>query len=317
MMQRVAITGCASRFGRVLLPLLEADPDIERIVGVDLVAPVGTYSKLEFHTKDVRDTSLQEAFQGCDTVVHLAFIVGRPYSMSLQEAASINLGGTWNVCYSAAEIGVRKLVVSSSIAAYGSLPDNPPLFFEDSSLRGLYTDFYYSQHKHANEIWLDSLQLKYPQLLISRLRPSIVIGPHQVAATSMIQPNRTYFTSNEAYQSRLQLIHEDDLAAAFYVMITHDLPGAYNVVADDPNSMPNIAASAGFQVIEVPAEMIVQAVDAAWKEGKTTLGPEWVTLEGDIICSNAKLKETGLWTPRYTTAQAYAATAEVVASADA
>ena len=315
-MPGVAITGCSSRFAQVLLPLLEADPTIERIVGIDLVAPKGTYSKLEFHAKDIRDADLQAIFQGCDTVVHLAFIVGRPYRISLQEAASINLGGTWNVCYMAAEAGVRKLVVSSSIAAYGSLPDNPPMLFEDSPLQGLYTDFYYSQHKHANEIWLDGLQLKIPQLLISRLRPSIVIGPHQVAATSMIQPNRTYFTSKEAYQGRLQLIHEDDLASAFYAMIKHDLPGAYNVVADGPDSMPNIAASAGFQVIEVPAEMIVQAVDTAWKEGKTTLGPEWVGLEGDIICSNAKLKETGLWSPRYTTAEAYAATAEAVAPAE-
>lgn len=312
-MQRVAITGCSSRFAQVLLPMLEADPDIERIVGVDLVPPVGTYSKLDFYAKDVRGADLQEVLRGCDTVVHLAFIVGRPYSMSLQEAASINLGGTWNTCRAAVEAGVCKLVVSSSIAAYGSLPDNPAELFEDSPLRGLYTDFYYSQHKHANEIWLDGLQLKYPQLLISRLRPSIVIGPHQVAATSMIQPNRTYFTSNEAYQSRLQLIHEDDLASAFYIMMQHDLPGAYNVVADDPNSMPNIAASAGFQVIEVPADMIVQAVDTAWKEGKTALGPEWVTLEGNIICSNAKLKETGLWSPRYTTAQAYAITAAAIA----
>lgn len=30
-MQRVAITGCSSRFAQVLLPLLEVDPNIERI----------------------------------------------------------------------------------------------------------------------------------------------------------------------------------------------------------------------------------------------------------------------------------------------
>lgn len=316
-MQRVAITGCASRFAQVLLPLLEADPDIERIVGIDLVAPEGAYGKLEFHAKDIRDTGIKELFEGCDTVVHLAFIVGRPYRVNLQEAASINLGGTWNTCRAAAGAGVRKLVVSSSIAAYGSLPDNPPLLFEDSPLRGLYTDFYYSQHKHANEIWLDGLQLEFPQLLISRLRPCIVMGPHQVAAETMIQPNRSYFTSKEAYESRLQLIHEDDLASAFHVTIQHDLPGAYNVVGDDPDSMPDIAAAAGFQVIEVPAAIIMQSVDAAWKEGRMSTGPEWISLEGDTICSNAKLKETGLWTPRYTTAQSYAATAEAMGAANA
>ncbi len=50
-MRTVAITGASSRFARVLLPLLEADPDIERIVGIDLVPPVGTYNKLTFQMK--------------------------------------------------------------------------------------------------------------------------------------------------------------------------------------------------------------------------------------------------------------------------
>ncbi len=310
-MRTIAITGASSRFARILLPLLEVDPDIERIVGIDLVPPVGSYNKLTFHQHDVRDSGLKELFLGCDAVVHLAFVVGRPYRMSLQEAASINLAGTWNTCRAAAEAGVRKLVVSSSIAAYGSLPDNPDPIVEESPLRGLYTTFYYSNHKHANEIWLDGLQLAFPSLLISRLRPCIVIGPHQVAATSMIQPNQTHFTSKEAYQSRLQLIHEDDLASAFSAFVKHDLPGAYNVVGDDPDSMPNIAKAAGFQVVEVPGEMIVLAITAAWKEGTSTLGPEWVEVEseGSIICSNAKLKATGVWRPRYTTTQSFAATA--------
>jgi hypothetical protein len=82
-------------------------------------------------------------------------------------------------------------------------------------------------------------------------------------------------------------------------------------------AVPSIAAAAGFQVIEVPAAMIMQSVDAAWKEERMSTGPEWISLEGDIICSNAKLKETGLWAPRYTTAQAYAATADVIGTAHA
>ncbi len=312
-MRTLAITGVSSRFARVLLPLLEADPEIERVIGIDIVPPTGSYSKLTFQQHDIREPGLQAFFRECDSVVHLAFVVGRPYTMSLQEAASINLAGTWNTCRAAAEAGVRKLVFSSSIAAYGSLPDNPDPLVEGSPLRGLYTTFYYSQHKHANEIWLDGLQLAFPQLLISRLRPCIVIGPNQVAASTMVQPNRTHFTSKESYNSRLQLIHEDDLASAFAAFVQHDLPGAYNVVGDGPDSMPNIAKAAGFQVVEVPGEMILQAVTSSWEAGTSSIGPEWVEGEGSIICSNAKLKATGVWTPRYTTAQAFAVTAEAVA----
>jgi UDP-glucose 4-epimerase len=310
-MQKIAVTGCSSHFAKALLPLLEADPNIEQIIGIDLVPPTGTISKLVFHKQDIRDPGMKEMLAGCDMLVHLAFIVGRPYSMPLAEAASINLGGTWNTCRAAAEIGVRKLVVSSSVAAYSTLPDNPKTVFEDTPLRGLYTSFYYNQHKHANEIWLDGLQLAFPQLIISRARPCIVIGPHQSAATSYIQPNKTHFTTLGARKICLQLVHEDDLAAAFYAMVQYDLPGAYNIVGDDPDSLPNIAAASGLQVIEIPDEMLLQAVTTAWEEGKSAFGPEWLG-EGTLICSNEKLKDTGTWMPRYTTTQAFAATVKAV-----
>ncbi len=310
-MQKIAVTGCASRFAKVLLPLLETDPNIEQIIGIDLVPPTGTYSKLVFHKQDVRDPGMKETLAGCDTLVHLAFIVGRPKSMPLAEAASINLEGTWNTCRAAVEAGIHKLVISSSVAAYSTLPDNPEPVFEDTPLRGLYTNFYYNQHKHANEIWLDGLQLAFPQLIISRARPCIVIGPNQSAATSYIQPNKTHFTSPGAHKIRLQLVHEDDLAAAFYAMVQNDLPGAYNVVGDDPDSLPNIAAAAGLQVIEIPDEMLVQAVTTAWESGASAFGPEWLG-EGTLMCSNAKLKDTGTWSPRYTTTQAFAATVKAL-----
>jgi UDP-glucose 4-epimerase len=269
------------------------------------------YNKLAFHKQDIRDPAIKETLVGCDTLIHLAFIVGCPYSMPLAEAASINLGGTWNICRAAAEGGVRKLVVSSSIAAYSTLPDNPVPVTEDTPLRGLYTDFYYCQHKHANEIWLDWLQLAFPQIIISRLRPCIVMGPNQSAATSYIQPNKTHFTSPGANKIRLQLVHEDDLASAFYAMVQNDLPGAYNVVGDEPDSMPNIAAAAGLQIVEISNEMLIQAVTSSWESGVSAFGPEWLE-EGTLMSSNAKLKATGKWAPRYTTTQAFIATVKAL-----
>jgi hypothetical protein len=96
-------------------------------------------------------------------------------------------------------------------------------------------------------------------------------------------------------------------------MMQHDLPGAYNVVGDEPDSMPHIAAAAGLNVIEIPHEMIVQSVTSSWQKGESVFGPEWVGGEGSLICSNEKLKATGVWKPRYTTAEAYAATVAALA----
>lgn len=311
-MQRVAVTGCSGNFARALLPLLEADPEIEQIVGIDRVPPAGTYEKLRFYQYDIRDPQIQEALHGCNVLVHLAFVVVRPYSLSLQETASINLGGTWNVCEAAALAGIRKLIVSSSVAAYGDLPDNPEMLDEKSPLRGLYTDFYYSQHKHANELWLNSFQLIFPDIILSRPRPCIVIGPHQGSSVLFVQSENKHLSTASALQGRLQFIHEDDLASALQVMIRHDLPGAYNIVGDGPAPMPVIAASAGLQVIEVPDKVIYQQVAEGWRSGAIPFGPEWAKGDVNIACSNEKMKATGLWTPRYDTMQAFATTVQAL-----
>jgi UDP-glucose 4-epimerase len=304
----IAITGCASRFAQALLPLLEADASIERIVGIDVVAPPVQPGKLDVAQRDVRDPNLADLFSGCDALVHLAFVVGRPYAMPLREAADINLRGTWNVCEAAARAGVRKLVVSSSIAAYGILPDNPVPLTEEHPLRGLYNDFYYAQHKHANEIWLDGLQLRYPALVISRLRPCIVMGPHQWAAMTAQVQGMNYLTTARAREQRLQYVHEDDLATAFHLMLRRDLPGAYNVVGDEPDSTPHMAELAGLTVVEVDEELFQQGALEAWKAGLIPFGPEWTAGgEGQIICANQKLKAAG-WAPRYTSAEAFEAT---------
>jgi nucleoside-diphosphate-sugar epimerase len=306
-MSHVAITGCASRFAQALLPALEADALIERIVGIDLVAPVGPYAKLEFHQQDIRSPSVKETLTGCDTLVHLAFVVGRPYDMPLEEAASINLGGTWNACRAAAEAGVRKVVVSSSIAAYGILADNPNPLVEESPLRGLYNAFYYSQHKHANEIWLDVLQRDYPDLLISRLRPCIVMGPHQFAASTLLLQGDTYLTTDRGAEIPTQYVHEDDLAAAFHLMLERDLPGAYNVVGDAPDTIAHMAEPVGVQAVILPYEQMLETATLAWKERLSSFGPEWLGADVPILCSNAKLKAAG-WTPRYSSGEAFAAT---------
>lgn len=307
-MTRLVITGCSSRFAQVLLPLLQEDPAITHIIGIDLAPPAETYGKLQFHRQDIRAPAFEELCAACDCLVHLAFVVTRPYAMPLAEAADINLRGTWNVCRAAAQAGVRKLIVSSSIAAYGILADNQEILDEESPLRGLYTDFYYSQHKHANEIWLDGLQLAFPELLITRLRPCIVMGPRQAGAALVLPAHHTHFTAAPGSRTRIQFVHEDDLAQAFYASIRYDLPGAYNVVGEGAEPLPEIARTLGLQVVELPRQVLLEQAEKLWQAGLSTAGPEWVAGEGELICTNEKLRATGYWQPRYTTVEACVAT---------
>jgi len=75
----VAVTGPTGTFGAGLVPLLQADDRIERIVGIarrPFDPAERGWTKMEYRRGDVRDPSaLQEAFAGADVVVHLAFLI--------------------------------------------------------------------------------------------------------------------------------------------------------------------------------------------------------------------------------------------------
>ena len=92
---RVAVTGIASDFGTVIAPLLFADDGIEEVVGIDLRDPRVDDRKLLFEREDVRSERMRELFEGCESVIHLAFIVAEIHNKELTH--SINLGGSKNV----------------------------------------------------------------------------------------------------------------------------------------------------------------------------------------------------------------------------
>ena len=75
----VAVTGPTGTFGFGLIPLLEADPRIERVVGIarrPFDPSEHGWSKMEYRRGDVRDPdALREAFADADVVVHLAFMI--------------------------------------------------------------------------------------------------------------------------------------------------------------------------------------------------------------------------------------------------
>src|SRR3954468_16320120 len=75
----VAVTGPTGTFGFGLMPLLQADDRIAKIVGIarrPFDPAEHGWSKMEYRRGDVRDpAALEEAFAGADVVVHLAFMI--------------------------------------------------------------------------------------------------------------------------------------------------------------------------------------------------------------------------------------------------
>ena len=123
----VAITGPTGTFGFGLMPLLQSEPRVERVIGIarrPFDPAEHGWTKMEYRRGDVRDEdALREAFDGADVVVHLAFMItGAASSQTIRE---INIGGTLKAFRAARGAGAERFVYASSVAAYGFHRDNP------------------------------------------------------------------------------------------------------------------------------------------------------------------------------------------------
>src|SRR3954449_208865 len=117
----VAVTGPTGTFGFGLMPLLEADPRIGRVVGIarrPFDPAEHGWAKMTYRRGDVRDPmALAGAFAGADVVVHLAFMItGTAARATIRE---INVDGTLNAIRAAAAAGARRFVYASSSGGWG------------------------------------------------------------------------------------------------------------------------------------------------------------------------------------------------------
>jgi len=179
----VAVTGPTGTFGEGLVPLLQDDDRVRRVVGIarrPFDPAARGWSKMEYRQGDVRDrAALEEAFAGADVVVHLAFLITGGASRATTRA--INVEGTLNTFRAAAAAGAKRFVYASSIAAYGFHEDNPIGMKEDWPVRPA-KRLFYAQEKAEIEQLLQRAAARHPAIGLYLLRPPIVLGPHSVGA---------------------------------------------------------------------------------------------------------------------------------------
>ena len=142
----VAVTGPTGEIGLAALRALDHSPTVGRVIGMARSpfrpSDHELSEKVEYRRGDVLDRdSVDELVAGADVVVHLAFIImGDP-----EEARAINLEGSRNVFEATVAAGAKRLVYTSSVAAYGFHADNPQPLTEDVEPHGS-ESFYYSAH---------------------------------------------------------------------------------------------------------------------------------------------------------------------------
>jgi nucleoside-diphosphate-sugar epimerase len=317
----VAVTGPTGTFGFGLMPLLQADPRIDRVVGIARRAfdPAALgWSKLAYRRGDVRDpAALEDAFGGADAVVHLAFMISGTAPRATIRA--INVDGTLNAFRAAAAAGARRFVYASSVAAYGFHRDNPVPMGEDWPVRPA-TRLFYAREKAEIERALLEEAGAHPGLDLYFLRPSFVVGPHTVGAKDVLPGPLAPLGRRlaELGGGRLpvplpafvpalpiQLVHEEDVGRALVACVAGDgPPGAYNIAGDGVLTGADVARELGFIAFPLPPEPVQAAARAIASLPGALFRPaatEWVEAAAHpAIMDTAKARRELGWTPRYT-----------------
>ncbi len=308
----VAVTGPTGTLGFGLMPLLQSDDRVARVVGIARrpFDPVAYgWTKMEYRPGDVRDPEvLRDAFGHVDVVVHLAFLVMG--TASGEAIRSVNIEGTLNAFTAAAAAGAPRFVYSSSVAAYGFHGDNPVGMTEDWPVRPA-ARLFYAREKAELEQQLRARAAESGGPALYLLRPSVVLGPHTVGAKGVLGP----LEQLARWSGRLpvpvpvlmpalpmQLVHEEDVGQALLrCAVAAGPPGAYNIAADGTITAADFARELGMLPLPVPPGPV-----QAWARAVAALPflppvAQWVEVASHpaIMDTTRAKKELG-WVPRYT-----------------
>jgi nucleoside-diphosphate-sugar epimerase len=317
----VAVTGPTGTFGAGLMPLLQDDDRIARVIGIarrPFDPAERGWTKMQYRQGDVRNIeALREAFDGADVVVHLAFLITG--NASRETTRAINVDGTLNVFRAAAAAGVQRFVYASSVAAYGFGTDLPDRIDEDWPTRPAHRLFY-AQEKAELEALLGEEAVHHPGLALYLLRPPIVLGPHAVGAKDVLpgplaplgrrlfgRPRRLPFPVPVlAPQHPMQFIHEADVGRALLqCVIGAGPPGAYNIAGDGVVTAVDVAREFGAVPIPVPAGPGQAAARAVARLPFLPPAAEWVEAASrPVIMDTSKAREQLGWHPHFTSIEA-------------
>ena len=136
-----------------------------------------TQDGLEITSGDIRDPhGVKEAMNGCEAVLHLAALIGIPYSYHSPDTyVDTNIKGTLNVLQAARELGVRRIIHTSTSEVYGTARFVP--ITEEHPLQGQSP---YSATKIAADQLAYSFYASFG-LPVVIIRPFNTYGPRQSA----------------------------------------------------------------------------------------------------------------------------------------
>jgi len=246
---------------------------------------------IEIFSGDIRDPhGVHEAMRGCDAVLHLAALIAIPYSYHSPDTyIDTNVKGTLNVLQAARQLGVKRIIHTSTSEVYGTARFVP--ITEEHPLQG-------QSPYSASKIGADQLAYSFYSsfdLPVVIARPFNTYGPRQ-SARAVIPTVITQIASG-AKQLKLGAItptrdfsYVQDTVDAFIATLTSD-KGLGEVVNFGSNFEISIA-----DVVRLIAEKMNAMIDViSDTERIRPVNSEVERLWAD----NSKVGDLFGWSPKY------------------
>ncbi|MGI8308733.1 NAD-dependent epimerase/dehydratase family protein [Saccharopolyspora hattusasensis] len=306
----VLVTGVSRFLGGYLAARLAADPAVERVLGVDTVQPgrdlLRRMGRTEFVRADIRNPLIGKVIANAkvDTVVHAA--VNSPSGPGGRATVKeMNVIGTMQLLAACQQSPlVRKVVVRSTCAVYGSSSRDPAVFTEDIEPKDLPSSGY---AKDAVEIedYVRGFGRRRPDADITTLRFSNLIGPRIDASLTR------YFAlpvvpTVLGFDARLQMVHSEDALAVLERATMADRPGVFNVAGEGVLMLSQAIRRAGRIAMPLPSTAVSPLAGFFRNARLVDFSPEQLRyLNFGRVLDTTKLREEFGFSPRWTTQQAF------------
>ena len=303
--KKVLVTGSSGYLGSQTVAGLAARADLA-VIALDVREPATRLPGVAYEIADIRAPEV-DAIVGRhrpDVVVHLASIVTPGKNSNRAFEYDVDVNGTRNLLQACVSHGVRRLIVSSSGAAYGYHADNPEWLTEDDPVRGNDV-FAYSCHKRLVEEMLADYRASHPELEQIVFRIGTILGPtvrNQI--TDLFEKPKILAIAGS--DSPFVFIHDQDVVGAILHGIDSRATGIFNVAGDGKLTIFEIAGRLGKSCRVLPAGLLKTALWVLKKLNLTQYGPEQLDfLRYRPVLLNTRLKNEFGYTPRLSSAQVF------------
>ncbi len=247
--------------------------------------------KFEVFTGDIRDPNgVRMAMMGCDAVLHLAALIAIPYSYHSPDTyVDTNIKGALNIVQAARDLGVAKVVHTSTSEVYGTARFVP--ITEDHPLQG-------QSPYSASKIGADQIVMSFYTsfgMPVATLRPFNTYGPRQSARA--VIPTIITQIANGKRQIKLGAVYPTrdfnyvaDTVAGFIAALESDqsIGEVINIGSNFEISIGDTARTIA-QVMGTEIEILTD---------KQRLRPEKSEVDR-LWASNDKARELLGWEPKY------------------